>query len=95
MLHSLSFAWPSFLSPFPSLPHFVQVFLWEDPHTVFSDDELEELNESEAFYLELFDAVGGGLLCRCGGRLRGGSSGRLGVWSGKKKKIYGAKGRVV
>ncbi|CAN0376802.1 unnamed protein product [Pylaiella littoralis] len=40
-------------------------FPWENPSAVFSDDELVSSEmEKEVYYLELFDAVWGGLICR-------------------------------
>ncbi len=45
-----------------------QEFVWVDPSAVFTDEELAsaETFQDKNFQLELFDAVGGGLICRLG-----------------------------
>lgn len=43
---------------------FFQLFAWENPYLVFPDGERDDLTDEATFYLELFDAVGGGFLCR-------------------------------
>jgi len=43
-----------------------QEFTWDQPSAVFSQEEQasEEMFQDQLFYLELYDAVGGGLICR-------------------------------
>ena len=43
----------------------LQNFLWEEPWDLFTEEERASAETfQEKFYLELFDAVGGGLICR-------------------------------
>lgn len=42
-----------------------QEVLWEEPWTAFTEEERASAETfQDSFYLELFDAVGGGLICR-------------------------------